>query len=176
MNHYVLKIKTIGHLLVAIREPLDDKELLLTILNGFDHDYEIVVSLITYQMDEIHIEKVQYLLLMHEQRLSSKNLPSVASTFDSELTCQQEMDLVKLLLIKEVTRLEEEVLLIEEEEDEVDLRVEEIIVSFAVNRGTLLTSVTIGLTEIFRELLIQGIVRNSNFNNGGRQSESKDQF
>ena len=55
MNDYALKIKTIGHSLVAIGEPLDDKELLLAILNGLDHDYEIVVSLITYQMDEINI-------------------------------------------------------------------------------------------------------------------------
>ena len=85
MNDYVLKIKTIGHSLAAIQEPLDDEELLLSILNRLDHDYETVISLITYQMDEINIEKVQYLLLMHEQRLSSKNLPLVASNFNSDL-------------------------------------------------------------------------------------------
>ena len=66
-------IMSIGHSLVAIGEPLDDKELLLAIINELDHDYEMVVSLITYQMDEINIEKVQYLLLMYEQRLLSKN-------------------------------------------------------------------------------------------------------
>ena len=47
--------------------------MLLAILNGLDQDYEIVVSLITYQMDDIDLEKVHYLLLMHEQRLSVKN-------------------------------------------------------------------------------------------------------
>ena len=53
-------------------QPLEsrhDKDLLLAILNGLDHEYETVVSLITYQMDEIDLEKIQY-LLMHEQRLS----------------------------------------------------------------------------------------------------------
>ena len=74
INDYILKIKTTGHSLAAIREPLNDKDLLLAILNGLDHEYETVVSLITYQMDEIDLEKVQYLLLMHEQRLHSKNL------------------------------------------------------------------------------------------------------
>ena len=47
--------------------------MLLSILKGLDHDYDTVVSLITYQMDEINLEKVQYLLLMHDQRLASKN-------------------------------------------------------------------------------------------------------
>ena len=85
VNDYVLQIKTLGHSLATIGEPPDDKELLLAIINGLDHDYETVVSLITYQMDKINIEKVQYLLLMHEQRLLSKNLPLLASTFNSEL-------------------------------------------------------------------------------------------
>ena len=74
INDYVLKIKTIGHSLAAIRKPLRDKDLLLAILNGLDHEYETIVSLITYQMDDIDLEKVQFLLLMHEQRLTSKNL------------------------------------------------------------------------------------------------------
>ena len=68
-----MKIKTIGHLLAAIDESLSDKDLLLAILNGLDNDYETVVSLITYQMDYINLENVQYLLLMHEQRLAVKN-------------------------------------------------------------------------------------------------------
>lgn len=46
INDYILKIKTIGHSLAAIGEPLTDKDLLLAILNGLDHDYETVVSLI----------------------------------------------------------------------------------------------------------------------------------
>ena len=50
---HIMKIKTINHSLAAIGEPLTDKDLLLQILNGLDHYYEIVVSLITYQMDEI---------------------------------------------------------------------------------------------------------------------------
>ena len=58
INDYILKIKTIGHSLVAIGESLSDKDLLLVILNGLDHEYETVVSLITYQMDEIDLEKV----------------------------------------------------------------------------------------------------------------------
>ena len=85
VNDYVLKIKTIGHALAAIGEPLGDKDLLLAILNGLDHEYETVVSLITYQMDEINIEKVQYLLLMHEQRLAAKN-QSILSTVNSDMS------------------------------------------------------------------------------------------
>jgi len=55
INDYILKIKTIGHTLAAIGETLHDKDLLLAILNGLDYYYEIVVSLITYQMDEIDL-------------------------------------------------------------------------------------------------------------------------
>ena len=57
INDCILKIKTIGHSLVAIGEPLNDKDLLLAILNGLDHEYETIVSLITYQMDNIDLEK-----------------------------------------------------------------------------------------------------------------------
>ena len=66
INDYILKIKTIGHSLAAIGEPLDDKELLLAILNDLDHDYENVVSLVTYKMNDVDLDKVHYLLLMHE--------------------------------------------------------------------------------------------------------------
>ena len=83
INDYILKIKTIGHALAAIGEPLNDKDLLLAILNGLDQDYETVVSLITYQMDEIDLEKVQYWLLMHEQRLLVKISPQSSISFDS---------------------------------------------------------------------------------------------
>ena len=54
---YILKIKTIGHAFATIGEPLNDKDLLLASLNGLDHEYETVVSLITYQMDNIDLEK-----------------------------------------------------------------------------------------------------------------------
>ena len=40
------------------------------------------MSLVTYQMDDIDLEKVQYLLLMHEQRLSAKNQPLTTLNFD----------------------------------------------------------------------------------------------
>jgi len=63
-------------------QPLEsrhDKDLLLAILNGLDYEYETIVSLITHQMDEIDLEKVHYLLLMHEQRLAAKNLPQICS-------------------------------------------------------------------------------------------------
>ena len=62
---------------------MSDNELLLAILNSLDQDYDTVVSLITYQMDDIDLEKVQYLLLMHEQRLAAKNVPQSSLHFDS---------------------------------------------------------------------------------------------
>jgi len=82
VNEYVLKIKTIRHALTAIGEPMSDKDLLLVVINGLDSDYEIV-SLITYQMDEKNLEKVQYLLLLHEQRLSMQNL---LNSFDGNIS------------------------------------------------------------------------------------------
>ena len=42
-------------------------------LCGLDRDYETIVSLFTYQMDDINLENVQYLLLMYEDMLSLKN-------------------------------------------------------------------------------------------------------
>ena len=59
---------------------------MLAILNGLDHEYDTVVNLITYQMDDINLDKLQYLLLMHEQRLASKNLvDSSFVSFDSTI-------------------------------------------------------------------------------------------
>ena len=85
INDYILKIKTIDHALAAIGKPLTDKDLLFAILNGLDQEYETIASLVTYQMDETDLEKVQYLLLMHKLRLSIKNSSSSSSmaTFDS---------------------------------------------------------------------------------------------
>lgn len=34
-------------------------------------------------MDDMDLEKVQYLLLMHEQRLATKNMPQLSLQFDS---------------------------------------------------------------------------------------------
>jgi len=62
-----LKIKIIEHALSAIGEPKFDKDLLLVVISGLNLDYETVVSLITYQMDEINLEKGQYLLLMYDK-------------------------------------------------------------------------------------------------------------
>ena len=69
--------------MAAIGEPLNDKDLLLAILNELDQEYDTVVSLITYQMDDIDLENEQFLLLMHEQRLSVKNAPNPIGNFDS---------------------------------------------------------------------------------------------
>ena len=51
VNEYILKIKTIGHALIVIGEPISDKDLLLAFISGLDSDHETVVSLITHQMD-----------------------------------------------------------------------------------------------------------------------------
>ena len=58
VNDYILKIKMVGHALAAIGEPLNDKDLLLAILNRLDQEYDTVVSLVTYQMDDIDLEKM----------------------------------------------------------------------------------------------------------------------
>ena len=71
--------------------------MLLAILNGLDHEYEIIVSLITHQMDEIDLEKVQYLLLMHEQRLAAKNLPQISTNFDSVMPSSMNVNVASYL-------------------------------------------------------------------------------
>lgn len=57
VTNYVLRIKTINHALAAIGEPLNDQDILMTILHGLDEDYDTVVGL-SSQMDEIDLEKV----------------------------------------------------------------------------------------------------------------------
>jgi len=66
-------------MLAAIGEPISDKDLLLAILSGLDSDYETIVSLITYQMNNINTRDGSILLLMHEQRLFVKNSSSSSS-------------------------------------------------------------------------------------------------
>jgi len=86
VSDYILKIKTIRLSLAAIGESLSDKDVLLAILNGLDHEYETIVSLVTYQMDEIDLEKMQYLLMMHEQHLNSKNMAQASVNFESVMS------------------------------------------------------------------------------------------
>jgi len=58
VNDYLLKIKTIGHSLATIGDPISDQDLLMATLNGLGDDYDNVIGLTTYQMDEINIDKV----------------------------------------------------------------------------------------------------------------------
>jgi len=83
VNDFILKIKVISHSLAVIGEPINDKDLLMSILHGLGEDYD-TVSLIIYKMDDINLEKVQYLLLMHEQSLATKNVVNMllANAFD----------------------------------------------------------------------------------------------
>ena len=73
VNKYILKIKTIGNALTTSGEPMPDKDLILAVISGLGSDDETIVSLITYQTNEIKLEKVQYLLLLHEQQLGVQN-------------------------------------------------------------------------------------------------------
>ena len=62
-NDYILRIKTIAHALAAIGELLGDKDLLLSILNGLDNEYDTVVNLITYLIDEINLKRYNIFFL-----------------------------------------------------------------------------------------------------------------
>ena len=66
-------------------------------MNGLDHEYETVVNIITYQMDEIDLEKVQYLLLMHEQRFASKNMPQSSLNFESVMTAPMHVNMTSYM-------------------------------------------------------------------------------
>jgi len=48
-------------------------------------------------MDEIDLEKVQYLLLMHEQRLAAKNLPQISANFDSVMSSSMNVNVASYL-------------------------------------------------------------------------------
>ncbi|KAL5810103.1 hypothetical protein ACOSQ4_026671 [Xanthoceras sorbifolium] len=73
MADFVLKIKNIGDLLLAVGEELNEKDLLLSLMGGIGHEYDSVIILIANQHKTMSLEDAQFMLLMHEQRIEKLN-------------------------------------------------------------------------------------------------------
>ncbi|KAL5787487.1 hypothetical protein ACOSP7_004436 [Xanthoceras sorbifolium] len=69
VSDFMLKVKGIGDALRGAGEVVQNKDLLLSILNGIGREYNPVAVLIAKQSHTIDIQEAQYMLMVHEQRL-----------------------------------------------------------------------------------------------------------
>ncbi|KAK9105319.1 hypothetical protein Scep_022163 [Stephania cephalantha] len=73
VSDYMLKIKTIGDGIRASGQNVDDIELISAALNGLGHEYDPVVVLVSHNIKNMHLQDVQYSLMIHEQRIEQFN-------------------------------------------------------------------------------------------------------
>ncbi|KAL5799255.1 hypothetical protein ACOSQ4_032139 [Xanthoceras sorbifolium] len=90
ISDFDLKVKSLGDGLKAAGEMIKDQDLVLHILNGIGHDYDLVVVLISSQKQSMSLQEVHYLLMIHEQRLahlnssSHVNVPALSANYEME--------------------------------------------------------------------------------------------
>ncbi|KAL5822841.1 hypothetical protein ACOSQ4_020741 [Xanthoceras sorbifolium] len=78
ISDFIMKIGTIGDALITAGHEVSDYDMILSILNGLDyHEYDPVVVLISSQAKTMNVQDVQYLLMLHEQRIEQLNTSSV---------------------------------------------------------------------------------------------------
>ncbi|KAL5765599.1 hypothetical protein ACOSP7_016216 [Xanthoceras sorbifolium] len=80
---FVLKIKNIGDTLMAVRDEVSERDLLMSLMNGVGHDYDPVVVLISNQHQTMTLEYAHFSFLMHEQRLVHLDSPNPSANFMS---------------------------------------------------------------------------------------------
>ena len=80
VSEFVLKAKTIGDALKSTSEMIRDHDLLLNMLNGLGHEYDLMVVLISSHKQIMSIQEAQYLLKIHEQKIACLNTVSQVDT------------------------------------------------------------------------------------------------
>ncbi|KAK2645706.1 hypothetical protein Ddye_020901 [Dipteronia dyeriana] len=79
VSDFVLKIKNIEDALMAVGEDVKDNDLVLTLINGFGHEFDAIVVVISTQQRFISFENTHFLLMMHEQCLEHLDSPQPES-------------------------------------------------------------------------------------------------
>ena len=69
MMEYILKVKIITDNLVAIGEPVKERDQILQILGGLGHEYNSIVASLTSRDEDLSLHSIHSILLTHEQRL-----------------------------------------------------------------------------------------------------------
>lgn len=69
ISDYVLKVKMLGDSLRAAGQQVNHHGLILNVLSGVGHEYDPVVVLVSSQKNTMTLQEVQYLLMLHEQRI-----------------------------------------------------------------------------------------------------------
>ncbi|KAL5748202.1 hypothetical protein ACOSQ2_025499 [Xanthoceras sorbifolium] len=92
ISDFVLQIRTIGDALASAGEGVPERDLILSLLNGVGHEYDVVVVHISSQQRTISLEEAQFLFLMHEQRIehlsssSQVTIPGLSANYAANNT------------------------------------------------------------------------------------------
>ncbi|KAK9113969.1 hypothetical protein Syun_020766 [Stephania yunnanensis] len=73
VSEYVLDIKNIGAELKSIEQVVIDSYLIQTTINGFGHEFHLLVVLISSQLRTMSLQDAQYLFMLLEQRIKILN-------------------------------------------------------------------------------------------------------
>ncbi|KAL5761071.1 hypothetical protein ACOSQ2_019909 [Xanthoceras sorbifolium] len=69
ISEFVLKVKGIGDALKGAGEVVQNRDLLLSILNGIGHEYDFIAVFIANHSHTMNLQETQYMLMVHEQRI-----------------------------------------------------------------------------------------------------------
>ncbi|KAL5854689.1 hypothetical protein ACOSQ4_004491 [Xanthoceras sorbifolium] len=73
ISDFVLRIKEIGDELMAAGDEVQERDLLLSLTSGVEHEYDPIVVLVSSEHGTMSLEEAQFLLLMHEQHIEQLN-------------------------------------------------------------------------------------------------------
>ncbi|KAL5766650.1 hypothetical protein ACOSP7_017267 [Xanthoceras sorbifolium] len=76
ISDFILQIKNIDYALSTAGDEISERDVLLSLMHGVGHKYDVIVVLISSQRSTVSLEDVQFLLLMHKQRIESLNSTS----------------------------------------------------------------------------------------------------
>ncbi|KAL5773611.1 hypothetical protein ACOSQ2_013535 [Xanthoceras sorbifolium] len=80
ISEFMLKVQSIGDELLAAGQAVCDSDLILSVISGVGHEYDLVVVMISHQQKTMSLSDLQYVLMLREQRIEQLN---VVSSFDS---------------------------------------------------------------------------------------------
>ncbi|KAL5769477.1 hypothetical protein ACOSP7_013631 [Xanthoceras sorbifolium] len=76
ISDYIMKIKAIEDALETAGHTITDADLVLSMLSGLGHEYDPMVVLVSHQSKTMNLQDVEYLLMLHEQRIEQLNTSS----------------------------------------------------------------------------------------------------
>lgn len=82
MHEYLLQLKNITNMLVAVSSPIDEEDMVLHILNGLSAEFNSIKTAIKTRPQAISLPELQDLLIIKDQQIC---LPALVMSFNNNV-------------------------------------------------------------------------------------------